>query len=413
MLAERQLPGVSACGIRLEEDRDIGPQEDDGDRNYRESRHRGTAVVLSQREQMADLALALAFGALSGLLVVSVLGQPGQRAVAAVVVAFHVSPLALRRRRPALVLLAMGATALLSVPLGVPVIVLGPGVLVALYAGAALLDAPASRLALVLTLVTMAVVVLANGMDLGTVVTNGVALSGAWFLGDRRRRADDERVAEQAAAAAALREASTAERLRIARELHDVVAHAMSVIAVQAGTGRFVIDESPEVAREALISIETASRDALAEMRRLLSILRDEGEDGGRLDPAPGLADLGDLLAVTAQTGVDVELNVEGEPVDLPAGAELCAYRIVQEALTNVRKHAQARRAAVTVRYLPEAVELSVVDDGIGSDANDSGGHGVVGMQERAELYGGRVEVGETSAGGYRVEAWLPVGATP
>lgn len=372
-------------------------------------------MVLSRREQVADLALAVCFAALSGLLILSLLDEPGQRAVAAAAVAFHVAPLVLRRSRPALVLLVMGATALLSVPLGVPVIVLGPGVLAAVYAGAALLDPPARRWALLFTLVTMAVVVLANGMDLGTVVTNGVALSAAWFLGDRRRRADDERVAEQAAAAAALREASTAERLRVARELHDVVAHAMSVIAVQAGTGRFVIDESPEVARDALISIETTSRDVLAEMRRLLSILRDEddgGEAHGGLDPAPGLADLGDLLAVAARTGVDVELNVEGEPVALPAGAELCAYRIVQEALTNVRKHARARRAAVTVRYRPEAVELRVVDDGVGLGGNASGGHGIIGMQERAELYGGRVEIGEAADGGCCVQAWLPVGVT-
>jgi signal transduction histidine kinase len=296
----------------------------------------------------------------------------------------------------------------------VPVVVLGPAVLVALYAGAAQLERRASRTALALSLLIMAVVVSANDMDVGTVLTNGVALTVAWFMGDRRRRLDDDRLAEQAAAAAALREASTAERLRVARELHDVVAHAMSVIAVQAGTGRFVIDESPEVAREALASIETASRDALAEMRRLLAVLRDEdGQgDGSRLDPAPGLADLDGLVVVAARTGVEVELAVEGDPVDLPAGAELCAYRIVQEALTNVRKHAQARRAAVTIRYLPEAIELSVVDDGIGpATGAAAGGHGIVGMHERAELYGGRVEAGPVADGGYRVHAWLPVGA--
>jgi signal transduction histidine kinase len=393
----------------------IGLEEDDGGGGSRESGVRARTEAMSRRERVADLGIALAFVALSGLLIVSVVDGSGDRLVAAALAIFHVAPLAVRRMWPALVLLAMGATALASVPLGVPVVVLGPAALVALYTGAALLERRASRTALALSLVTMAIVVSANDMDMGTVMTNGVALAVAWFMGDRRRRLDDERLAEQAAAAAALRQASTAERLRVARELHDVVAHAMSVIAVQAGTGRFVIDESPEVARSALASIETASRDALAEMRRLLSVLRDEDGHGddGRLDPAPGLADLDDLVAVAARTGVEVELSVEGEPVDLPAGAELCAYRIVQEALTNVRKHAQARRAAVTVRYLPEAIELSVVDDGIGpAKGTAAGGHGIVGMHERAELYGGSVETGPAADGGYRVRAWLPVGAT-
>jgi signal transduction histidine kinase len=255
----------------------------------------------------------------------------------------------------------------------------------------------------------MAVVVTANGSDAGTVVTNTVALVLAWWLGDRARRAALETEAERAAVAEAVRQATLDERLRIARELHDVVAHAMSVIAVQAGTGRFVIDESPAVAAEALATIETTSRAALEEMRRMLEVLRDH-EAAGELLPAPGLGDIDRLVEANLDAGLDVEVVTEGQAAALPSGLGLCAFRIIQEALTNVRKHAHASRAVVAVRYDESLLTVEVRDDGVGARGPGREGHGLVGMRERAALYAGSVETGSAEGGGYRVRARFPLG---
>jgi signal transduction histidine kinase len=229
-------------------------------------------------------------------------------------------------------------------------------------------------------------------------------------LGDRSRRLVERADAERVRGEDAARRAAAEERVRIARELHDVIAHSMSVIAVQAGTGRFVIDDSPEVAKDALASIEATSRGALEEMRRLLSVLRADGDDVAELTPAPGLADVASLVDDTAAV-VPVELCIAGEPRPLPPGVDQCAYRIIQEALTNVRKHASARRAAVTISYLPEMLDLEIVDDGRGvaATASVADGHGLVGMRERASLYGGALEVGPRQGGGFRVHASLPL----
>jgi signal transduction histidine kinase len=178
------------------------------------------------------------------------------------------------------------------------------------------------------------------------------------------------------------------ERTRIARELHDVVAHAMSVIAVQSGVGAHVIDSQPEEARRALLAIESTSRSALDEMRRLLGVLRED--DGARagLTPAPGLDDLDGLVAEAASSGLTVDVAVEGRRPDVPQGLDLSAFRIVQEALTNVRRHAGATAARVVVRYTGDEVALEVTDDGRGGPVADGagtarGGHGIIGMRER------------------------------
>ena len=184
----------------------------------------------------------------------------------------------------------------------------------------------------------------------------------------------------------------------------------MSVITVQSGTARMVMDGSPDVAREALSAIEDTSRRALAEMRRLLSVLRDDTAAGGDvlLSPARGLADLDSLVDVAAASGLRVELSRQGDPVALPAGAELAAYRIVQEALTNVCRHAKASTASIVVRYQPSEVAVEVTDDGIGG-VPGTGGHGLVGMRERAALYGGEVEAAPRPEGGFRVRARIPL----
>jgi signal transduction histidine kinase len=200
--------------------------------------------------------------------------------------------------------------------------------------------------------------------------------------------------------------------MRIARELHDVVAHTMSVIAVRSGVARAVLDTRPEEAGEALAIIEETSRQALQEMRHLVGVLR-QGEDPtpgpADLGPAPGLADLPSLLEQVARAGVTVTLDQHGQPRALPPGIDLSAYRIIQEALTNVVRHAGVGDAHLEIRYRPDDVEIAITNPVAGSAAptNGDGGHGLVGMRERVALYGGELRAGPT-AGGFEVIARLP-----
>jgi signal transduction histidine kinase len=211
-------------------------------------------------------------------------------------------------------------------------------------------------------------------------------------------------IAEEHAALAATRE-----RMRIAQELHDVVAHSMGVIAVQAGVGAHVIDTDPAEAKKSLDAISTTSRATLTEIRRLLGVLRSDGDTD--YQPAPGLDDLAHLVTDLDGAGLAVDVQIVGTRHDLPPGVDLTAYRIVQEALTNVLKHAGPASATVTVGYEPDAVRLEVVDDGRGVNGRSSGsGHGLVGMRERVAVYGGTLETGPRTGGGFRVAARLPYG---
>lgn len=209
------------------------------------------------------------------------------------------------------------------------------------------------------------------------------------------------------------RVAALAERARLAREIHDVVAHSVSVMVIQAGGARTVMDAEPERAEEALLSVERAGREALAEMRRLLGMLGD-GERMRELAPQPGLEDLDELIERTRSAGLATSISVSGEPVTVPPGLSLCAYRVVQEALTNTIKHAHAARAEVSVRWHGDALELEVADDGRGSGPRGelaSGGHGIIGMRERAALHGGAIEAGPLPTGGFAVRARIPLEA--
>jgi signal transduction histidine kinase len=224
---------------------------------------------------------------------------------------------------------------------------------------------------------------------------------GAWALGEAAR---NRRVAIEEEAQRALGE----EQARIARELHDVIAHSVSMIVVQAAAADDVFDERPDQAREALRSIERAGRDAMLELRRLLSAVR----PGIAIDstaPQPGLDQVDELAESLRAGGLDVAVRREGEPVPLPAGLDLSAYRIVQEALTNTLRHAQATRADVTLSYDDDALTVDVRDDGRAAAGNGIGGHGLVGMRERATLLGGTLEAGPQAGGGYRVHARLPL----
>ena len=222
--------------------------------------------------------------------------------------------------------------------------------------------------------------------------------------------------------------AAAAERARIARELHDIVAHHVSVMVVQADGAAFALESSPDKTREALGAISGTGRQALAEMRRLLGMLRSPsagppGPAGPELAPVPGTSQLSALLEQTRAAGVPVMFNQEGTPVAGPAdGADLAVYRVVQESLTNVRRHGgPGVSAAVTIRYTADGVTVSVTDDGRGAAAQpasangtgtDSTGHGLHGMRERVELYGGTITAGPRAGGGYQVTATLPLTAT-
>jgi signal transduction histidine kinase len=242
--------------------------------------------------------------------------------------------------------------------------------------------------------------------------------SAAWLLGTMVRRGEHrarefgrraqrlEREQEEQARAAVLNE-----RARIARELHDVVAHGVSLMVVQAGGARLLLDATDGVAervRSHLRAIEDSGRDALEEMRRLLAMVRD-GDDLA-LEPLPGM-DRVDALAESARSaGIEVRIRVEGEPAPLPPGIDLTAYRISQEALTNVIRHSGAANAELIVRYGPRELELEILDDGRGAPAAANGaGHGLVGMRERTALYGGKIEVGDRTGRGYAVRVRLPL----
>jgi len=218
----------------------------------------------------------------------------------------------------------------------------------------------------------------------------------------------EQRAREEAEREAAERRRAGEERLRIARELHDVLAHSISVINVQAGVGLALLDSDPEQARTALTSIKTTSKEALGEVRQLLDTLRAPG-DAPRA-PAPGLDRLPELAEQAARAGLRVETRTEGTPVALPPGADLAAFRIVQEALTNVVRHSGARLARVRLRYGPGELEIRVDDDGPATgNGPTGGGNGLVGMRERAAALGGTVEAGPRGDGGFRVLARLPL----
>ncbi|HEX5902672.1 MAG TPA: sensor histidine kinase [Actinomycetota bacterium] len=242
-----------------------------------------------------------------------------------------------------------------------------------------------------------------------------------WFAGFVFRRSADQAqaaetralVAERDREADALR-AVVEERTRIARELHDIVGHSLSVMTVQTSGVRRLLRPEQEQEREALLAVERTGREALAEMRRVVGALRDPN-GGPALAPQPSLSRVDALVAHARETGLPVDLEIEGDPVPLPPGVDLTAYRLVQEGLTNAIKHASPGHAEVHVRYDDGYVEIEVCDDGRGADgigaAAGGSGHGLVGMRERVSIYGGELDAGPRAEGGFRLHARLPVTA--
>jgi signal transduction histidine kinase len=333
-------------------------------------------------------------------------------AAMAVAVAVAIS----QRARAPLALAAVTLASILARPLippGGDGVAYGIAALVAAYTCAAQLEGRALLGGAAMTLAIAVDLMITDGQDFAGVVFYSL-LFGAPWVGGRLIRVSRQREAlleeqrdEQARAAVA------DERARIARELHDVVAHAISVVVLQARGGRKVLGDDPAAAHEAFDVIESTSTQALGEMRRLLGLLR--AEDDLELAPLPTLARLDRLVDELRASGLPVELTVTGSRSDLPPGVDVSAYRIVQEALTNALKHAGPARAHVRVEFGDDAVVVEVVDDGSGAPAPgvaaNGGGHGLVGMRERVAIVGGAVDAGPRPQGGYAVRARLPYAA--
>lgn len=396
--------------------------------------HRRAGAWVHAHPTAADVALALLLTVFGLILVTVPVEIEGVRlrdtdALAVLLVALSFLPLALRRRYPVPVLVAAAVPAMSVELLRYPVGTGGIGVLVALYTVAAYCPGWRSIAALVGTLVASAFVLVAIPLPIGIVdiIANAVVFGTAWVIGRNIgiRRAYTRSLEERAQALERDRDAAQAaavqaERRRIARELHDVVAHHVSVMVVQAAAARRVLSNNPDRAEEALAVIEATGRDALVEMRRLLQVLRVAGDPAGDLTPQPGVDQLPALVGLVREAGLDVELAVEGTARPLAAGTDLSAYRIVQEALTNALKHAGPARARVLLRYDPADLAIQVTDDGRGSAAHlngasvghDGAGHGLLGMRERVSVYGGQLSAGPRAGGGFEVYTRLPLAAT-
>ena len=278
-------------------------------------------------------------------------------------------------------------------------------------------DAILARVGLAVILGSMATIIFNRpGHSPGELVFIPLLFGIAWLAGFALNARAEQADAAEARAAQAERERETAariavaeERARIARELHDIVAHAVSVMVLQVGAVRHKLPDELADESGALRGVEQAGRTALAEMRRLLSAMRRDGDDL-ELAPQPGLGGVGALVAEIGRAGLPVTLHVEGEAAPLPRAIDLSAYRIVQEGLTNALKHARAHRADVSLRYAPDELQIEVRDDGTGGGASNGPGYGLVGVGERVKIYGGTMTAGAAPDGGFVLGARLPLG---
>ncbi|MFF5305663.1 sensor histidine kinase [Streptomyces sp. NPDC013161] len=359
-------------------------------------------------------------------------GRHGTAAGAIAASAVMCVAIALRRRWPEKMLLLAAATGLAQLVLDVQPVAADFAMLVIVYTVAATGARWASRFALVsgLSAATLAQIrwpqehTSSAGL-VALAVFQTVPFALAWVLGDsmRTRRAYFAQLEERAARLEKEREAQAkvavaAERARIARELHDVVAHNVSVMVVQADGAAYVLDSAPDQAKKALETISSTGRQALAEMRRLLGVLRTgEHKEAGEYVPQPDVEQIDDLVEQCRTSGLPVDFKVEGTPRPLPSGVELTAYRIVQEALTNTRKHGGPNTgASVRLVYFDDGLGLLVEDDGKGAPHElyeeggaDGQGHGLIGMRERVGMVGGTLDAGPRPGGGFRISALLPL----
>lgn len=353
------------------------------------------------------------------LLVLSARGRTGEVVVSAALLPASAIPLLWRRTHPGAALVVLAAAFIAAGFFGRPA-PHGIGVLFGVYA-AALYGERRVRLVggvvagAVLISAFAAVIVTDHARAFGHLTGIAFGYGVAWVYGERTRVRRAYLAELEARARQLERErdehavrAADAERNRIARELHDVVAHNVSVIAVQAGAARTTAVNHPERATEVLAVIERTARGTLTELRAQLGVLRRGENTVPARHPQPGLAQLEELIAEAGESGLQVRFRIDGRPQPLSAAIDLCAYRIVQEALTNAVKHAPGARVNILLQYTEGQLRIVVVDDGPGPPATETGGHGLIGMRERVELAGGQVSTGPALGGGFRIEARLP-----
>jgi signal transduction histidine kinase len=362
-----------------------------------------------------DAALAIVVGVLGQVEVWAgvVSGPPG---IAAALALLGAVPLGWRRRWPAAAALAPAAALAAGAVAGVgnESLALLVAAVVGMYSVAAFRGAREATTVLVAGGACAATSVLAGVGHVEDLLFAGFVVGAPWAAGRLARNLglharEAERRARQHEEQA--REAAAAERARIARELHDIVAHSVSVMVAQAGGAEEIVESAPERARDAMRTVRLTGQQALVEMRRMVGLLR-TGDEAVGVRPQPSLAELETLVARAREAGLEVDVGIDGAPRPLDPGVDLSAYRIIQEALTNARKHGGAGTAAqVTVRWLPTAVELSIESDGASGGSAEGGGHGLVGMHERVALYGGTLDAGPRPGGGFLVRVQLPAEA--
>ena len=368
---------------------------------------------------MADAVLAGLLTALAQVEVWTRADPDDPQTLIAVTALVMTVPLAWRRRAPiavaAVVMTALTILALASNALDVVLFPIG-AVVLSMYSVAVYCELRGALTGAAIILVpAFALEGIVDG-ELGNFFFIAVMNASVWIAG-RAVRSHGSRAALLADRTAVLereretkaRAAVAEERARIARELHDVVAHSLTTMVIQAGAERRVLDNGQASTRQTLLSIEETGRQALVEMRRLLGMLRRDDEELA-LGPRPSIAHVDVLVDQARAAGLPVELRVEGKPVPVPPGVDLSAYRIVQEALTNALKHAGPAEATVTVRYGEHELRLEIADTGRGATDTDGAGHGLLGMRERVALYGGDLDAGSRLGHGYAVRARLPLG---
>jgi signal transduction histidine kinase len=382
---------------------------------------------LRRHPRLVDLLWMLPLGAISLVVPAQWVGTPPLREIpiparVALAVVMCV-PLVWRRRWPRAVYAVICLTAFVQWLAGVNISAFDFAVLVAMYTIAAQCVVRWALAALLVAEAGMAMAMWrlseqpSAGADMKSMIPLSMMIGAIWLCGlyistrrkytssleERARRLERERDAQAEVAAAA-------ERARIAREMHDVIAHSISVMVIQADGASYAVDTDTERAKRAMRAIGDTGRQALMEMRRMLGVLREDTDGTATLAPQPGVGELPDLVQQIRTAGLPVGYEVSGAPFALPAGLALVAYRIVQEALTNVMKHAgPAATAQVVLHYGDQSVEVRVRDDGRGATITDGRGHGLVGMRERAAVYGGQVSAAPVPGGGFEVLARLPV----
>lgn len=370
---------------------------------------RGVRAPLSPRAERREDVLLAGIVGLGGLVEIALGAVPGHVVLASLSVVVMAGALTLRRVRPrtvlAVVLTAFAVQSLLGVPVNAQVMTLPP-IIVAAYSVGAHLDRRRSAAGLAIGALLAGVAVAAAGAS-GSDYGFGLFLvTTPWIAGvlvRARGAAESEAVATAENRA---RRAADDERQRIARELHDIVSHGLSAMVVQAAAAAELVDHSPDAARAAMRAVQTTGVDAMTEMRHMLGLLR--GAEATGRQPQPDLQDVHELVAAEQAAGRRVGLTVRGEPRVLPRGMALSVFRIVQESLTNARKHADGGRCEVTIAYGRASLEVEIVDDGGGRPASTPG-FGIIGMRERARLYGGTLDAAPLPRGGWSVRASFPL----